>query len=167
MFLQWQQWSHQSNLGWNWSIHIGSRKQAKIKEKQKMKKGKRINLFLLFSQICQWSHQSNLGWNFSIQIVLRKITKIKGKQEWIKFYILFYSQLFQWSQTNLSWNCSIQIVLLNLTKMKGKTKQKQKRWKNKSNILLFFGSHRFVNEVVNPIWVGIAPFRLLKERSLK
>ena len=55
-----------------------------------------------------------------------------------------------------------------LRSLKWKEKQmRQKRKKNESNFYecwisfsSFFSSHRYPNELINPIWVGIVPFRL-------
>ena len=47
-----------------------------------------------------------------------------------------------------------------------KEKQNEKKDKRKYMNGSFF-SHRFVNEVSNPIWVGIVPFRLFWKRRLK
>ena len=50
-------------------------------------------------------------------------------------------------------------------------KNEKKKWKNSTNFIngsffFFFSSHRVCNEVINPIWVGIVPFRLFWKSCL-
>ena len=50
---------------------------------------------------------------------------------------------------------------------KDKKDERMNKFYESSFLSSFYSSHRYCNEVINPIWVGIVPIRLFWERSLK
>ena len=85
--------------------------------------------------------------------------------KYLVFHFCFSFHFSDLSQNNLTGTIPTQIGLMNSLI--------QQLWEENSeyseNLIssFLFVSHRVCNEVINPIWVGIVPFRLFWLRSLK